>query len=434
MDSFNDYLLQKVELKMRTSSQIKDTIHDLRSDLDSMIALSEQQDRDFTSLEAAKADQILAQLETEKAALDTTTKLEAERNARSMQNPLMQEMLAANGHGSSSAQWTRDSRGRGYAILSKADKASSIFKPQAANEFGHFVVAKIFGASRSTPSSVRAALTTSDNSLGGFLVPSQLSGDIVDLARAKSVLMQAGTRTAIMDSDSLTIPKLETDATITTKSENAAFTPTSMVFGARQLNTRTAGCLVELSRELAEDAPDLLAEQLQMFLASAMAAQIDSWGLSGTGSAQPLGILTRSEIHETGSIGAIDWADPAAAAALVRAANHEPNAAIMNTEIYSDLLNSAAGDGVNSSRGWLGAPPTLANVQMLSTTSCPVAKMIIGDFTRYLVGIRSGALVEASTVAGDAFAKHQVHVKITSRFDFVTLDDSAFEILAGITS
>ncbi len=228
---------------MRTSSQIKDSIHDLRSDLDAMIALSERENRDFTSLEAAKADQILAQLETEKAALDTTTKLEAERNARSMQNPAMQEMLAANGHGSSSAQWTRDSRGRGYAILSKADKASNIFKPQAANEFGHYVVAKIFGASRSTPSSVRAALTTSDNSLGGFLVPGQLSSDVIDLARAKSVLSQAGMRTILMDSDSMTIPKLETDMTVATKAENASFTASDMVFGARQLHTRTAGCL-----------------------------------------------------------------------------------------------------------------------------------------------------------------------------------------------
>jgi len=276
-------------------------------------------------------------------------------------------------------------------------------------------------------------LTTGDNQLGGFLVPERLSGEIIDLARGKSVLMASGTKTVLMDSDNLTIPKLETDATVATKSENSAFTASDVKFGARRLNTYTAGALVKLSRELAEDAPELLASQLSQFLGSAMATQVDLWGLVGTGSAQPTGILNQPAINATGSIGAIDWLDVSTAATLVRNANHEPNAAIMNTEVHDDLFTIATGDGTNSARGWLSAPETLKNIQYLQTTNCPLAKLIVGDFTKYLMGIRTGARVEMTT-DGTAFENHQAWVKITMRFDFVTLDDSAFQILSGITS
>jgi len=97
------------------------------------------------------------------------------------------------------------------------------------------------------------------------------------------------------------------------------------------------------------------------------------------------------------------------------------------------LFNTETGDGTNSARGWLDAPPTLRTVQFLQSTNCPTDKLILGDFSRYAMGLRTSASVEASTTAGEAFERHQVRVKISMRFDFVPLMEQAFHALTGLT-
>ena len=424
---------------MKTASQLRESIREHRQILDEIIATSESEDRDLTTFEAAKVEQIVARVTEMNTQLTAASAVEKEALSRlePVARAAINERRAENGLppiGGSSSTWSRDSKGRGFCMLKRDEKVTSLegLQPVCENAFGHFVLAKTFGPNSATPREIRMDLSGSDNSLGGFLVPERLSGQIIDLARAKSVLMEAGTRTVVMDSDNLTIPKLEGDATVQTKTQNNGFTASNMTFGARKLNTYTAGSLVKMSRELYEDAGDMVAMQLESFLASALATQVDAWGLDGSGSAQPLG-LTGRDIHTTGSIGQPDWTDLSTAATAVRISNHVPECAIMNPAVYGALADIETGDGTNSARGWLNAPPTLKDTRFLQSTNCPLAKLVIGDFSRYLMGVRTGARVEASTEAGDAFANHQVWLKITMRFDFITLDDSAFELLTGIT-
>jgi HK97 family phage major capsid protein len=425
---------------MKNSSQLRSEIAEHREILDSIIATSEAENRDLTTFEAAKAEQIVGRVTEMNTQLEAAKAVEADWQKRKTPEMLdkINSQRRENGEppigAGTSSTWSRDSKGRGFCMLSREQKATSLdgLRPVCENAFGHFVLAKAFGVNKSTPREIRMDLSGSDNSLGGFLVPERLSGSIIDLARGKSVLMEAGTRTVVMDSDNLTIPKLEADATVATKAENSAFTASNMTFGARRLNTYTAGSLVKMSRELYEDAGDMVAMQLESFLSSALATQVDAWGLAGTGSAQPLGIFGRG-INTTGSIGQPDWADLSTAATAVRVSNHIPECAIMHPSVYGALAEIETGDGTNAARGWLNAPPTLKDTRFLQSTNCPQAKMVIGDFSRYLMGVRTGARVEASTEAGDAFANHQVWLKITMRFDFITLDDTAFELLTGIT-
>ena len=425
---------------MKNSSELRLAIAEHREILDEIIKTSETEERDLSLSEAAKVEQIVGRVSEMNTQLTAAEAVEADWQKR--RAPEFMERLNAqrreNGEppigASASSTWSRDSKGRGFCMLKRDEKVASLegLRPVCENQFGHFVLAKAFGPNKSTPREIRMDLTSSDNSLGGFLVPERLSGSIIDLARAKSVLMEAGTRTVVMDSDNLTIPKLEADATVATKTQNSAFTASNMTFGARRLSTSTAGSLVKMSRELYEDAGDMVAMQLESFLSSALATQVDAWGLDGTGSAQPLG-LTGRDIHTTGSIGQPDWADLSTAATAVRVSNHIPAVAIMHPSCYGALAEIETGDGTNAARGWLNAPPTLKDTRFLQSTNCPVAKLVIGDFSRYLMGVRTGARVEASTEAGDAFANHQVWLKITMRFDFITLDDTAFELLTGIT-
>ncbi|MCO8122929.1 phage major capsid protein, partial [Stieleria sp. TO1_6] len=207
-----------------------------------------------------------------------------------------------------------------------------------------------------------------------------------------------------------------------------------MKFGQRQLNVVTAFAMTSISRELWEDSPDLLASQLTGWLSATMAAQIDKYGLQGHTGGRPVGILNTPGIDSTNSIGGIDWTDVAAAVTSIRNANHEPNAVIVNPTIHDDLFNIPTGDGTNSARGWLEPPPTIRDKQYLHTTNCPLEQAVVGDFTKYLMGLRTGFQIETTTAAGEAFARHQVWIKATQRFDFTTLDDTAFHNLSGITS
>ena len=397
-----------------------------------IISLAKSANRDLTAAECSRCDSLHSELDYLLAERDLVKRVAA--NAVSgIENFRSLELPDGTRVGSPGASWQQDSRGCRYAILNKEDKATSVLPSKARNECGHYILARLFGANGATPPNVRAALTGDQNHLGGFMVPEQLFGSLIDLARAKSVLMQAGMRTLLMSSDSLLIPTVESDVTPALRGENDPIAESNPTFGAIRMVAKNAGVLTKVSRELAEDAPELLAEQLGMLLVKAMVTTMDQWGLDGTGGVQPEGLYMATGIGTTGSIGQIDWTDVNAAAVAIRKLNHEPNAVILSPERYADLFNTETGDGINSARGWLDIPPSLRNLQFLQTTNNSDTKAMVGDFTRYAMGLRSSPLVEATTTGGDAFGNHQVHVKITCRFDFAPLDASAFHSLTGLT-
>jgi HK97 family phage major capsid protein len=406
-----------------------------------IISMAKTANRDLTAAETARCDSLHTQLDYLMQERDMAKRrpenearnasAQAHFNSAEFQANLPENMRSSGG--GPGAAWQTDSRGCRYAILNKEDKATSVLPSKARNEFGHYVLARLFGANGATPPTVRAALTGDQNHLGGFLVPEQLFGGLIDLARAKSVLAAAGMRTLLMSTDSLLIPTVESDVTPALRGENDAIAESNPTFGAIRMVAKNAGVLTKVSRELAEDAPELLAEQLGMLLVKAMVTTMDQWGLDGTGGVQPEGLYMATGIGTTGTIGQIDWTDVNAAAVAIRKLNHEPNAVILSPERYADLFNTETGDGINSARGWLDIPPSLRNLQFLQTTNNSDTKAMVGDFTRYAMGLRSSPLVEATTTGGDAFGNHQVHVKITCRFDFAPLDASAFHSLTGLT-
>lgn len=403
--------------------------------MDTLIYTAKSENRDLSEKEIREYDTAHAEAQLFIAARDQKQKsgeIQARVNAGEFPN-VPDFLRNGGGSGGPGAAWQTDSRGCRYAILNKEDKATSVLPSKARNEFGHYVLARLFGANGATPSSVRAALTGDQNHLGGFMVPEQLFGGLIDLARAKSVLAAAGMRTLLMSSDSLLIPTVESDVTPALRGENDAISQSDPTFGAIRMVAKNAGVMTRVSRELAEDAPELLSEQLGMLLVKAMVTTMDQWGLNGTGGTQPEGLYLASGIGSTGSIGTVDWNDIADAATAIRKLNHEPTSVILSPTRYAQLFNSTTGDGINSAKGWLDIPPTLRGMSFLQTTNNPDTKALIGDFSRYAMGLRTAPLVEATNSGGDAFETHSILVKITCRFDFAPLDASAFHSLTGLT-
>jgi HK97 family phage major capsid protein len=315
-------------------------------------------------------------------------------------------------------------------VLARGESFAKKFNAKPAVSLGDMIRCAITG--RGT-SAVKAALGEDQNASGGFLVPIETGRQLIDLARAKSVLVQAGAATVEMESDRLTIARVKTDPTMEVKEENQAFTATDFTFEAVGFTAHTIGCLIYASRELAADAPNF-SVQVESVITAALGAELDRLGLVGSGSQEPLGIANYPRVGTTGSIGAIAWEDVHTAATGVRAANGEPNAWVAHPTIAGDLEILTSGDGTNSAKLWLGPPPGVAELAKFTTTNVTTANLIVGDFSKMLIGLRQRPMVEFSPVAGDAFAKHQIAIKVTWRGDFGLSQPTHFHVLSGITT
>jgi len=274
-----------------------------------------------------------------------------------------------------------------------------------------------------------AALGEADGQSGGYTVSTQTAASVIDLARSKSVLTRAGMQFGVMNSSELRMPKLTSDPTFQVKAENHEFDEANMEFGALVFYPLLIGSFITMSRELAEDSANFQSV-VEDALADAFAVQLDQFPLLGaTGDRVRVGLLDDEDIGENSSTGALTWAKIAAEATTIRSANHEPNAVLLHPAKRDVVLDTLAVD----SGVWLGPPPSLAGVQMLDSTSITSTKGLIGDFTKLILVVRGGPVIESTSVGGSSFKAHQIHVKLAWRGDFGVTHPAAFRRLAGIS-
>ncbi len=316
---------------------------------------------------------------------------------------------------------------------SMAAAHAEVLKEYPPNALGELIIAKVCGPSQRTDLSIRQALKTTDNTLGGFMVPDYLDSEVIDLARAKSVILEAGARVVRMEGGSHTFARVTGDPTVSgSKAEMAAFTLSDISFGSVKLEAHTIGVAVEASRELLEDATNA-ASLIQSVLATALAKRVDYYALRGSGSAQPLGLIGNPAIaaYSAGSQ-PMGWTSLGTACLEIRKRNHIPSATILSPKNWNWLNSYPMGDGVNSPFGWVDSPPSLKNVGLLDTTAISDTTAIAGDFTKMLFGIRTGLTIEVSTVAEGAFLKHAFLCKAVWRGDFALADAGAFQNITNI--
>ena len=94
------------------------------------------------------------------------------------------------------------------------------------------------------------ALSASDATAGGFLVPPQYSQDIIEFLRAASVVRQAGPLVIPMSTGTFRIPKVTVGATASYIGENQAVPKTQQTFGNVTLTFKKLAALVPLSNDL----------------------------------------------------------------------------------------------------------------------------------------------------------------------------------------
>jgi HK97 family phage major capsid protein len=233
---------------------------------------------------------------------------------------------------------------------------------------------------------------------GGALVPAPLSARVIDLARARTVVLRAGAQTVPMTSQTLALARLTGEGTPAWKTEGGNITAADLTFDRVSFTARTLVRRVDLSVELFEDADPSSEDVIARSFAGQMAVELDRAALIGTGTApEPRGVLNQSGITTTthGANGTAitnyDWWLDAIGA--VRAAGFEPNAHIQAPRSSTSLSKLKEA----TTNAYLAPPAGL--LPMLTTKSIPItlttgtstdtSYVFTADWSQLLIGIRT---------------------------------------------
>ncbi len=394
--------------------------------------------------DSAKFDQLSAQYDALTAAVDRNEKLEsieAEHN-----RPVYDRRIGRDGadvrddsHGPRGLRWGEssapmrltDSSGKSTPVLRPCDRLANHVAGAAEvdeNELGRALVAKLTGRFDSLPERIQNLLSAGTGADGGFTIPSQMSARIIDLARAKSVCVQAGALTLPLEAGETTFVKVTGDPTAYWRGESARITESKPTFGALVMRPKTLGCIVGLPVELAEDGRGII-ELVQNGIAQAMALEVDRVALRGTGSGiEPTGIANTTGITETPITTALAFDDLLDALTPIENANGMAGAVVMHPTQNGQVRKLKDGTG-----NYLIDHPALNPLRRLVSKQQTSGVVTVGDFSQLAIGVRTNLTVEtfrSGTVgSNDALSDLLVYVRAYLRADVAVLRPDHFNVL-----
>lgn len=278
----------------------------------------------------------------------------------------------------------------------------------------------------------RALATTT---AGGILIPAPIAQKVINLARNKSRVIEAGALTVPMTSSTLKLPRLTGDPGPSWRAENAAVANNDLTFDTVTLTAKSLSRMILVSREALQDSNyvgDVIAEAF----AASFASELDRAALYGAGTAvEPQGILGTSGILTTahGANGtALTYDFLLDAAGKVAAENYTPNAHILAPRGATALSKSK-----DSAGNYLVAPAVLpiltsgtVPINGTTGTSSDTSDVFTADWRFVAIGLReSFTLQVADQIAADygqiAFIAHM-------RADVVVLQPKAVHVDTGV--
>lgn len=264
-----------------------------------------------------------------------------------------------------------------------------------------------------------------------YLIATEQAGYLPSLQPASAVLA-LGAQTLQVDAGNIVIPTASAAATQWLADENSAITESQPTIGQVASSPKILAALVEVSHQLLtqSNAEDVVRAELRRAAASA----IDRAALQGTGNAgQPLGIVNAAGIGAfTGtSLNRAELTNAQLDVATANAANVAPG--YVTTPAAANALAGRA-DTIESARAvWQGPlhDGTLVGTRALSTTNCPAATAIFGDWSNVTV-VSWGA----PDLAVDPFTKFNtglVALRLLLLVDIVVTRAAAFSVASSVT-
>jgi HK97 family phage major capsid protein len=321
-------------------------------------------------------------------------------------------------------------------VLKAGDSFADQFKGQYPNELeglnlGLLVRGVVTGEWGGAELERKATLSTNLSSAGGFLVPEPLANQVIDLARNQSYVVAAGAGTVAMTSSTLDIAKLLSDPTVSWYPENGTIAETDVTFGRASFKANKMACVVRISNELLEDAANVQTI-VENAIASAIALELDRTAIVGTGAGQPLGVTVATGVNAISGVGTLaDYDDFIDAVFACRGYNFNPNAAMYSPTTGKKLAKMVT--GLASDLTKLVPPADFANLQKFVTNQIGDTVAVVGDWSQYMIGLRSQIRIDVSREADTSFMKNQVLIRATYRGDGMPLNPRAFAVLSGIS-
>lgn len=311
---------------------------------------------------------------------------------------------------------------------------------------GRVVRAIIRGSWKGAEAEQRA-MQGQESSLGGHFLPSPLSAQLIDLARARMVTSAAGAITIPVEADSLKVPKHLTDPTVTWRGELEPIVESDPTCGAVTLYPKVAGVLVKISHELAEDGLGV-GSYVERVMAQALAQEKDRVAMLGSGQQnQPLGIFGTPGVGEV-IMGApapdgaafADY-DPFLEAILAcENANGSPSAVIYAPRSKAELAMLTTGIAGDLTK--LTPPVDFAGLRKFTTTAVPIDQehgmavnascAFVGGFENVWIGLRSSVRIDASIHGPNIFNRLAVWIRAFIRMDVAVVRPDQLCVVRGI--
>ncbi len=217
---------------------------------------------------------------------------------------------------------------------------------------------------------VRDAIVGSRKSVSGpALVPTSLGSKIIDMVRRKTVLIDAGTSTILIDGPT-NLARLTQDPTVYQHTEGADdIVESDILAEAVSLNPKTLAVLIPLSAELVSDSPNL-DNLLNISLSAAFAGKLDTLGIAT--------LLANANIPKSGvTQDPAVWLKVLEAVGASLALDHD----LPGVHISAPVDFIARASQLASTAGtWLGKPPALQDMRELQTTGLSAGTALFGDF------------------------------------------------------
>jgi HK97 family phage major capsid protein len=238
----------------------------------------------------------------------------------------------------------------------------------------------------------RRALEELTDSAGGVSVPVATLAEFIDRLRSATVCVRSGARTLPLTTEQTVIAKTVTDPTAQWRLESNPVGESEPTFAGVDLVARSLAVLVIASRELLEDSLNVQ-QALELSLRNSFAVKLDEACLLGSGSPpEPQGVYGTANVNSVPAAGPLTSYDEIIDAMVATWENNETTTSAVIMSPFNLGVVSKLKEGTTSAP--LQRPTVLQNIPFYMTTSMNDDTILLGNFQRMIIGIRTELRIE----------------------------------------
>ena len=282
------------------------------------------------------------------------------------------------------------------------------------------------------------ALNEGSDVAGGYLVPEETTGEVIELLKAEAIARRVGMRIVPMSRSVLNIRKLASASTTSWGAEQTTLAEqTAPTFGRVQLVARKLFCRLPISSELLMDSTPAADDIVFQDIAEQMALAEDQAYFLGDGIGDtPLGLLNAVGVNAVGGVTTANLTETQLRAMnlAVLESNATPTAWVMTPALWDTIQQfqtsvTTTGGGTRlvqqdlngSGRMTLLGYPVFVNTAILSGTD---EYIFLGKWNEALIGQRMS--LEFKTSEHILFNSDEVMIRAIMRVDFALRQPAAF--------